>query len=247
MIEHLFITIGDYFIFLKKVFSKPDKWSIFFKKLVFEMDAMGIGSMLIVSIVSIGIGSVITTQTAMQIESSWVPTWTVGFITRTSIVMEVCPTIISLLLVGNLGSRITAEIGSMRVTEQIDALEVMGINPASHLVLPKIVASLIVNPILIIFSIFFALVGSYITVAITGCVSTYDFLDGLISFFRVYDVVYAIIKTFIFAFVMSSVASFYGYKIDGGALELGIANTQGIVVSSVIILILNVLVTQIML
>ncbi len=247
MIEHLFITIGDYFIFLKKVFSKPDKWSIFFKKLVFEMDAMGIGSMLIVSIVSIGIGSVITTQTAMQIESSWVPTWTVGFITRTSIVMEVCPTIISLLLVGNLGSRITAEIGSMRVTEQIDALEVMGINPASYLVLPKIVASLIVNPILIIFSIFFALVGSYITVAITGCVSTYDFLDGLISFFRVYDVVYAIVKTFIFAFVMSSVASFYGYKIDGGALELGIANTQGIVVSSVIILILNVLVTQIML
>ncbi|MBR4919020.1 MAG: ABC transporter permease [Bacteroidales bacterium] len=247
MIEHLFITIGDYFIFLRKVFSKPDKWSVFFKKLVFEMDAMGIGSMLIVSIVSIGIGSVITTQTAMQIESSWVPTWTVGFITRTSIVMEVCPTIISLLLVGNLGSRITAEIGSMRVTEQIDALEVMGINSASHLVLPKIVATLIVNPVLIIFSILFALVGSYFTVAITGCVSTYDFLDGLTSFFRVYDVVYAIVKTFIFGFVMSSVASFYGYKIDGGALELGMANTQGIVVSSFIILILNVLVTQIML
>ena len=247
MVERLFITIGDYFIFLRKVFSKPDKWSIFFKKLVFEMDAMGIGSMLIVSIVSIAMGSVITTQTAMQIESGWIPTWTVGFVSRTSIVMELCPTIISLLLVGNLGSRITAEIGSMRVTEQIDALEVMGINPASYLVLPKVIASLIVNPVLIIFSIFFAIVGGYITVAITGCVSTYDFMDGLTYCFRVYDVVYAVVKTFIFAFVMSSVAAFYGYKIDGGALELGKANTQGIVVSSFIILILNVLVTQIML
>ena len=247
MIEHFFITVGDYFIFLKKVFSKPDKWNIFFKKLIFEMDAMGVGSMLIVSIVSLAMGSVITMQTAMQIESSWIPSWTVGFVSRTSIVMELCPTIISLLLVGNLGSRITAEIGSMRVTEQIDALEVMGINPASYLVLPKIVASVIVNPVLIIFSIFFAIVGGYVTVAMTGCVTTYNFMDGLTYCFRVYDVVYALVKTFFFAFVMSSVSSFYGYKIDGGALELGKANTQGIVVSSFIILILNVLITQIML
>lgn len=211
------------------------------------MDSMGIGSMLIVSIVSIAMGSVITTQTALQIESSWIPTWTVGFVSRTSIVMELCPTIISLLLVGNLGSRITAEIGSMRVTEQIDALEVMGINPASHLVLPKVLASLIVNPVLIIFSIFFALVGGYLTILITGSVSPYDFIDGLTYCFRVYDVVYALTKTFVFAFVMSTVSSFYGYRIEGGALELGKANTQGIVVSSFIILVLNVLVTQIML
>lgn len=247
MVQRLLITIGEYFIFLRKVFSKPEKWNIFFKKLIFEMDSMGLGSMLIVSIVSIAMGSVITTQTAMQIESSWIPTWTVGFVSRTSIVMELCPTIISLLLVGNLGSRITAEIGSMRVTEQIDALEVMGVNPASHLVLPKVLASLIVNPILIIFSIFFALLGGFITISITNCISPYDFIDGLTYCFRVYDVVYALTKTFIFAFVMSTVSSFYGYKIDGGALELGKANTEGIVVSSFVILLLNVLVTQIML
>lgn len=247
MIQKLLIVIGEYFIFLRKVFSKPEKWSIFFKKLVSEMDAMGIGSMLIVSIVSIAMGSVITTQTALQIESSWIPTWTVGFVSRTSIVMELCPTIISLLLVGNLGSRITAEIGSMRVTEQIDALEVMGINPASYLVLPKVLASMIVNPVLIIFSIFFALLGGYLTILLTGSVSPYDFIDGLTYCFRVYDVIYAITKTFIFAFVMSTVSSFYGYRIEGGALELGKANTQGIVVSSFIILVLNVLVTQIML
>ncbi len=247
MIERFFTTIGEYFIFLRKVFSRPDKWKIFFKKLIFEMDAMGIGSMLIVCIVSIAMGSVITTQTAMQIESSWIPTWTVGFVSRTSIVMELCPTIISLLLVGNLGSRITAEIGSMRVTEQIDALEVMGINPASYMVLPKVIASLIVNPVLIVFSIFFAILGGYITMIITNCISPYDYIDGLTYCFRVYDVIYAITKTFIFAFVMSSVSAFYGYKIEGGALELGKANTQAIVVSCFIILVLNVLITQIML
>lgn len=247
MIQRLLTTIGDYFLFLRQVFSKPEKWSIFFKKLVEEMDAMGIGSMLIVSIVSISMGSVITTQTAMQIESSWIPTWTVGFVSRTSIVMELCPTIISLLLVGNLGSRITAEIGSMRVTEQIDALEVMGINPASHLVLPKLIASLIVNPVLIIFSIFFAILGGYLTIVITGCVSPYDFIDGLTYCFRVYDIIYAVTKTFVFAFIMSSVSSFYGYRIDGGALELGKASTEGIVVSSFLILVINVLITQIML
>ncbi len=247
MIHRLLINIGEYFIFLRQVFSRPEKWRIFFKKLIEEMDAMGIGSMLIVSIVSISMGSVITTQTAMQIDSSWIPHWTVGFVSRTSIVMELCPTIISLLLVGNLGSRITAEIGSMRVTEQIDALEVMGINPAAHLVLPKVIASLIVNPVLIIFSIFFAILGGYLTVAITGCISIYDFMDGLTYWFRVYDIVYALTKTVIFAFVMSTVSSFFGYRIDGGALELGKASTQGIVVSSFTILILNVLVTQVML
>lgn len=247
MVHRLLTLIGEYFIFLRHVFSRPEKGRIFFKKIVDEMDAMGIGSMLIVCIVSISMGSVITIQTAMQIESSWIPHWTVGFVSRTSIVMELCPTIISLLLVGNLGSRITAEIGSMRVTEQIDALEVMGINPASHLILPKVIASLIVNPVLIIFSIFFAILGAYLTVVITGCITPYDFMDGLTYCFRVYDIIYALTKSFIFAFVMSTVSSFYGYRIDGGALELGKASTQGIIVSSFTILLLNVLITQIML
>lgn len=247
MLQRLLLTVGEYFIFLKKVFAKPTKMRMFFKKLVYEMEKMGIGSLLIVCIVSITLGSVITIQTALQIESSWIPSWTIGFTVRTAVIMELCPTIISLLLVGNLGSGITSEIGSMRVTEQIDALEVMGINSASYLVLPKIVASVIVIPVLIIFSIFFALFGGYLTVVITQCVSTYNFMDGLTMFFRVYDLVYALTKTFVFAFVMSSVASFYGYRIKGGALELGKASTQGIVVSSFIILLLNLVITQIML
>jgi len=247
MLIRVLEIVGEYFIFLGKVFRKPEKWKIFFKKLIFEMDAMGVGSLLIVSIISITLGSVITIQTALQIESSWVPAWTVGFTVRTSVVMELCPTIISLLLVGNLGSRITSEIGSMRVTEQIDALEVMGINPASFLVLPKIIASIIVNPLLIIFSIFFALFGGYLTVLLTNVVTMFDFIDGITSFFRMYDIYYALTKTTVFAFVMSSVCSFYGYRIEGGALELGKANTQGIVVASFVLLILNLVITQIML
>lgn len=247
MLKKALEIIGEYFLFLKKVFSKPAKWSEFFRKLIDEMNSMGVGSLLIVCIVAICMGSVITTQTALQIESPWIPKWTLGFTVRTSVVMELCPTIITLLLVGNLGSRITSEIGSMRVTEQIDALEVMGINAASHLILPKIVAALITIPILIIIAIAFALFGGYITVIITHVSSPYEFYDGLTSFFRMYDIYYVLTKTTIFAFVLSTVSSFYGYRIEGGALELGKANVNGIVVSSFIILVLNLVITSIML
>ena len=209
---------------------------------------MGIGSLVIVIIVSVCMGSVITLQASLQqADSTWVPAWTVGFTVRTSVIMELCPTIISLLLVGNLGSRITAEIGSMRVTEQIDALEVMGINPASYLVLPKMISSLIVNPTLIIFSIFFALLGGYVTILATGYISGYDYIDGIKVYFVMYDVWYALTKTVVFGFIITSVAAFYGYNIEGGALELGKANTEGVVVASFIILILNLVITNIML
>ena len=247
MLKKALEIIGEYFLFLKKVFSKPAKWSEFFRKLIDEMNSMGVGSLLIVCIVAICMGSVITTQTALQIESPWIPKWTLGFTVRTSVVMELCPTIITLLLVGNLGSRITSEIGSMRVTEQIDALEVMGINAASHLILPKIIAALITIPILIIIAIAFALFGGYITVIITHVSSPYEFYDGLTSFFRMYDIYYVLTKTTIFAFVLSTVSSFSGYRIEGGALELGKANVNGIVVSSFIILVLNLVITSIML
>ena len=247
MIKNVLEIIGEYFLFLKKVFTKPSKASEFFRKLVDEMNAMGIGSLLIVCIVAVCMGSVITTQTALQIESPWIPKWTLGFTVRTSVVMELCPTIITLLLVGNLGSRITSEIGSMRVTEQIDALEVMGINSASYLILPKIISAVIVIPMLIIIAIFFALIGGYITVLITHVSSPYEYMDGLTSYFRMYDLVYVLTKTTIFAFILSSVSSFFGYRIEGGALELGKANVNGIVVSSFIILVLNLVITSIML
>lgn len=234
-------------MFLGKVFSRPEKWKVFFKKLLDEMYTMGIGSLPIVLVVAVVMGAVVTLQTGMQIESNWVPKWTVGFTARTSIIMEFCPTIMSLLLIGNLGSRITAEIGGMRVTEQIDALDVMGINSSSFLVLPKIVALLVVNPTLIILSMFCALGGGYIVSLLSPVVAPHDYVDGITSFFRMYDVYYSLIKTFVFAFVIGSVASFHGYKIEGGALELGKASTDAVVASSFIVLILNLVITQIML
>jgi len=248
LISRFLELLGNYFIFLRRIFSRPEKWSEFFKKLADEMYAMGIGSLIIVMIVSVAMGSVITLQTALQqANSSWIPAWTIGYTVRTSVILELCPTIISLLLVGNLGSRITAEIGSMRVTEQIDALEVMGINPASYLVLPKVCASLFVNPALIIVSIFFALLGGYITVLATGFVTSYDYVDGITYYFLMSDVWYALTKTLVFGFIITSISAFYGYKIEGGALELGKASTQGVVVASFFILILNLLITNIML
>jgi len=247
MIKKALILIGEYFIFMGKVFSRPERWKLFFKKLIDEMYAMGVGSLPIVLIVAVVMGAVVTLQTGLQIESNWVPKWTVGFTARTSIIMEFCPTIISLLLIGNLGSRITAEIGGMRVTEQIDALDVMGINSSSYLVLPKIIALLIVNPTLIILSMGCALTGGYIVSMLSPVVAPHDYLDGITSFFRMYDVYYALIKTFVFAFVIGSIASFYGYRIDGGALELGKASTKAVVTSSFLVLILNLVITQIML
>ncbi len=247
MIKHALILMGEYFMFLGKVFTRPEKWKVFFKKLLDEMYTMGIGSLPIVLVVAMVMGAVVTLQTGMQIESNWVPKWTVGFTARTSIIMEFCPTIMSLLLIGNLGSRITAEIGGMRVTEQIDALDVMGINSSSFLVLPKIVALLIVNPTLIILSMFCALGGGYIVSLLSPVVAPYDYIDGITSFFRMYDVYYSLIKTFVFAFIIGSVASFHGYKIEGGALELGKASTDAVVASSFIVLILNLVITQIML
>ncbi len=247
MITKMLELLGEYFLFLGRVFSRPGKGSVFFKRLIDEMYNMGLGSLVILVIVSLAMGSVITTQTALQVDSSWVPAWTVGFTVRTSVILELCPTIISLLLVGNLGSRITAEIGSMRVTEQIDALEVMGVNSASYLVFPKIISSLIVNPALIIISIFVALFGGYLTVLISQVIPMYDYLDGLTAFFRMYDIWYALVKSIVFGFVISSVSSFYGYRIEGGALELGKANTESVVVASSFILVLNLLITNIML
>jgi phospholipid/cholesterol/gamma-HCH transport system permease protein len=135
----------------------------------------------------------------------------------------------------------------MRVTEQNDALEVMGINPASYLVLPKILSAFVVNPALIIISIFFALFGGYITVLARGLLSVYDYVDGLTSFFRMYDVWYALTKTLIFGFIITSVSSFYGYKIEGGALELGKASTEGVVIASFFILMINLVITNVML
>jgi phospholipid/cholesterol/gamma-HCH transport system permease protein len=239
--------IGEYLLLMHRVFSRPKKLSYFRKQLVENIDALGLDSLLIVSVISVFMGAVLTIQTSLQAESPWIPTWTIGLVVRQSVILEFSPTIISLFLAGKVGSSIASEIGTMKVTEQIDVLETMGINSASHLILPKIIACAIVNPILVIISIFLCLIGGWFACAFMSTIPPEQYIEGLLSFFRVYDVYYALVKTFIFAVIIASVSGFCGYRTKGGALEVGRASTQAVVNSSLALLFFNVLLTKIFL
>ncbi len=243
----IFQFIGEYLLLMKRVFVKPKKMSYFRKQLVHEIDTLGLQSLLIVSVISVFMGAVLTIQTSLQTESPWIPTWTIGFVVRQSVVLEFSPTIISLFLAGKIGSSIASEIGTMKVTEQIDAIETMGINSASHLLLPKIIACAIVNPLLVIISIFLCLIGGWFACEFMSTIPAQQYLEGLMSFFRPYDIYYALIKTFVFAIIIASVSGFCGYKTEGGALEVGRSSTQAVVNSSFTLLFFNVVLTKIFL
>lgn len=243
----ILIQIGRYLQMLKVVFSKPEKGKIFRKRLFAEVEQIGINSVPIVVLLSTFMGGVIALQTASNMDSPWLPEYTIGYITRSSTILEFSPTIISLILAGKIGSNIASEIGTMRVTEQIDALEIMGVNSLSFLVLPKILGSVLFFPFLLIISIGLSLVGGWLAVTMSGLSSTETYVFGLRSFFEPGNIVYALIKCVVFAFVIVSVSSFYGYYTKGGALDVGKSSTQAVVSSSVVILICNFFLTQMIL
>ena len=238
-----FRSIGQYFIMLGKVFRLPDKQIIFAKQLILEIEKLGINSLGIVFIISLFMGGVVTIQTAYNLESPLLPLYLIGVATRDSLILEFSPTLISLILAGKVGSNIASEIGSMRITEQIDALEIMGINSANFLVLPKIIASMFFFPFLVIISMCIGIVGGWI-----GCISvditTADFVYGLKYDFHSFYMTYALIKSVFFAFIITSVSSYYGYFTKGGALEVGVSSTKAVVYSSVLILIFNFILTK---
>jgi phospholipid/cholesterol/gamma-HCH transport system permease protein len=240
-------TIGQYFLFIKEVFSKPQKFAWFRKQLFFEMNSLGINSLPIITIISLFMGAVITIQTAFNIESPFIPLYAVGLATRDSIILEFSPTIISLILAGKVGSNIASEIGTMRVTEQIDALEIMGINSASYLALPKIVAAVIINPFLILISMFQGIIGGWLFGTLAGVVTTTEFVYGVQYAFQPFYVTYALVKTVFFAFLITSISAFFGYNTHGGALEVGTSSTQAVVYSSIFVLLMNYLLTQLLL
>jgi len=244
---NLIFHCGRYFILLTRVFSKPEKWSIYRKRWIDEMNKLGVGSMGIVVIISLFMGAVITIQSAFGFQSPWIPLYAVGLASRDSIILEFSPTIVSLILAGKVGSNIASEIGTMRVTEQIDALEIMGINSKAYLILPKIVAAMVVNPFLIIISMFLGLVGGYVAGIATGAVTGYEFVYGITYDFKPFNVTYALIKTVVFAFIITSVSSYHGYYTQGGALEVGQSSTRAVVYSSVVVLLFNVILTQLLL
>jgi phospholipid/cholesterol/gamma-HCH transport system permease protein len=243
-----FLTqLGQYFILLKKVFSKPEKPVIYYKQTMHELVYLGLNSVGIITIISFFMGAVITLQTAYNTENPIYPTYLIGLGCRDSILLEFSSTITALILAGKVGSNIASEIGTMRVTEQIDALEIMGVNSASYLILPKIIATLLFNPFLTLISISVGIFGGWIAGTSAGVISSEDYVYGIQYAFIPYYVTYAIIKTLFFAFIITSVSAFQGYFVEGGSLEVGRASTKAVVYSSILVLLFNVILTQLLL
>lgn len=229
------------------IFSKPEKWSVFRKRFFEEIQLIGINSLPIVGLMSVFMGGVIALQTAANMTSPWLPEYTIGYITRSSTILEFSPTIMSLILAGKVGSNVASEIGTMKTTEQIDALEIMGVNSLTYLVLPKILAAVFFFPVLIIFSMGLGLIGGWISLIMTNLSSTETYVFGLRSWFLMSDIYYALTKGAVFAFLIVSIASYYGYFTKLGAVEVGKSSTRAVVTSSIAILIANFLLTQMIL
>jgi len=239
--------LGLYFILLKKVLSKPEKPVIYYKQTIHEIVFLGLNSVGIITVISFFMGAVITLQTAYNTENPIYPTYLIGLGCRDSILLEFSSTITGLILAGKVGSSIASEIGTMRVTEQIDALEIMGVNSASYLILPKIIATLVFNPFLTLISISVGIVGGWLAGTTAGVVTSEDYIYGIQYAFIPYYVTYAIIKTLVFAFIITTVSAFHGYRVEGGSLEVGQASTRAVVHSSILILLFNVIRTQLLL
>jgi phospholipid/cholesterol/gamma-HCH transport system permease protein len=238
--------IGAYLLMLRMVFIKPTKRKVMQRLIFQDIQDLIIGSLGIVAFLSFFVGGVVAIQTALNIESPLIPKSLVGFATRQSVILEFAPTFMCIILAGKVGSFITSSIGTMRVTEQIDALEVMGINSVNYLVFPKIMAMLLL-PIIINISMFLGILGGYTASLYGGFSSTADFIEGIQMDFRPFHIVYAFIKTLVFAMVLATIPAYQGYYMKGGALEVGKAATVAFVWTSIVIIVLNYIITQLLL
>ena len=241
-----FETFGRYCILMGKVFSRPEKWSIYYRRVIVELDQLGVGSIPLTAIISVFIGAVITIQMAITLESPFIPQLMIGYATKETMILEFSSTVIAIILAGKVGSNIASEIGTMRITEQIDALEIMGVNSANYLIFPKIVALVSTIPILVIFSIAAGVMGAYGISIFTGIMTPADLTYGLQYEFSQWYIWCSIIKSFFFAFIITSVASFYGYTVEGGSIEVGKASTNAVVSCSVLILFADIILTQLL-
>ena len=239
--------VGEYTQLMGRVFTLPMRWRMFFRSIVREMYNLGVGSLWIVFIISLFIGAVITIQLSINMTSPLIPRFTIGYSTREIMILEFSSTVMCLILSGKVGSSIASELGTMRVTEQIDAMEIMGVNSANFLILPKIVGFMLFIPVLSIFSMITGILGGYLACDLTHSTTQEDFIYGLQLFFIPSYIGYSIIKSVVYAFIISSVASYYGYCVKGGALQVGASSTRAVVNSSVLILFWDLLLTNILL
>ncbi len=239
--------LGKYCVLMTRVFSIPDRWKEFFKRTVNEIYKLGIDSIPLVIIISVFIGAVITIQMQLNITSPLLPAYAVGLTTREIILLEFSSSILCLILAGKVGSNIASEIGTMRVTEQIDALDIMGVNSANYLILPKIVGFMLIIPVLTILSMGTSILGGLGIAYFTDMISVSKFTYGLQAFFNPWYVWYSLIKSLVFSVIITSVSSFFGYYVSGGALEVGKASTRAVVNSSILILFFDVILTKLLL
>ncbi|MDR1381603.1 MAG: ABC transporter permease [Tannerella sp.] len=239
--------LGEYVLLMKKAIAIPTRWSMFFKQLVKEIYKLGVDSIWIVIVISVFIGTVIAIQISLNISSPLIPKFTIGYTTREIILLEFSSSIMCLILAGKVGSNIASEIGTMRVTEQIDAMEMMGVNSANFLIMPKIAGLMLFIPILVIFSMMTGIAGGMAASYTGGGMTPSSFEFGLQYYFNSFYIWYSIIKSVVYAFIISSIASYFGYTVKGGSLMVGKASTNSVVMSSIMILLADVLLTHVML
>lgn len=247
MIKKFLESVGKYFLFLKMVFRRPEKWRLFWRQFVNESDKLILSSILIVGVISLFIGGVLVIQTASNLENPVIDKMYVGYMVRESLILEFCSTMIALILAGKMGSNIASEIGSMRITEQIDAMDMMGVNSAGFLVLPKIVAATLLSPFLMLLSLILGLIGGWFVVESTQIISTASYITGIKFCYNGFYIFYSCFKMSVFCFMISSIAAFNGYYAKGGSLGVGRSSTRSIVVTSILILLFDLVLTQLML
>ncbi|HBL72524.1 MAG TPA: ABC transporter permease [Bacteroidales bacterium] len=242
-----FFHVGRYSLLMYRTFSVPQRWKLFVKQTWKEIEKLGADSLPITLLISVFIGAIMTMQTQMNTENPLLPRYTTGLVTRDTLLLEFCSSILSLILAGKVGSNIASEIGTMRITEQIDALDIMGVNSANYLILPKITGFVVFIPVLVIFSMFSGLVGGYGISLFTDLITPANYIYGIQYWFIPWYVYYSLIKAIVFAFLITSVASYYGYYAYGGALDVGKASTNAVVNSSILILLFNLILTKLLL
>ncbi len=243
----IFRDIGRYLLMIKGMFSKPESGKMYWKEFIHQCTEIGFGSLGIVAIISIFIGAVSTIQTAYQLVTPLIPPSTIAQIVRDTVILEFAPTLVCIVLAGVAGSRIASELGNMRVSEQIDALEIMGINTKTYLILPKIVAALLMIPLLVVMAMALGIWGGRLAATASGILSGSTYNKGLLEFFVPFNVIFALIKAYVFSFIIASIPSFYGYYVQGGALEIGRASTKAVVVSCILILFADYLLSALLL
>ncbi len=232
-----FTHLGTYLLMLRGMFTKPENWRMYWKEFMHQCVEIGVGALPIVVIISLFLGAVTTVQTAYQLVSPLIPLTTIAQIVRDSMILELSPTVVSIVLAGVIGSKIASELGNMRISEQIDALEIMGINTKSYLIMPKILASMIVIPCLIVISAVLGIWGGRTAASLAGIVANDIYDIGLRQNLNIYNINFALYKSYTFAFIISSISAYYGYNVKGGALEIGRASTSSVVVSCILILV----------